>query len=740
MGNKGTFLYYCPTIMRTLSEHNIEYKIKNDEIQCCCPFHEEKKPSFGISAHTGLYHCFSCGASGNIVQFISKMDGISESDAKKNIEDEVGFVDINSIPYSLSEFATEKHLSEKFLEENHIEGLNNVVVFPYYDEEHQLVRARYRRNPKSDIRFVWDYGEKMCLYGLWKLASFKKDYIVLVEGETDSLSLWYHDMPALGVPGANNFKKEYSKLFKDFNKVIIHIEGDEASQQFMKKICQSGIPFEKLYKFSSKEIDEKCKDPADLHKIGKLGEKLLLDNLHKIDKDYFDEVTKGQRATQIHTKIAEEVLEQMYIKFYNGNFYVYESGVYKEGLAKIEQEILAIDKNLKKSTRNEILDYLRIIKGVTVIKLDENLINFKNGIYHIDTGTLEPHTPDLFTICQINARYLSDDELKDIIQSNQNEYIDNFLDDICCGHINRINSLLEFIGYSMTYSVKLATCLFLVGETAGNGKSTFNKLVIALFGDNNYCSIGIEEFSERFFGAELVDKLLNIIHEVKNITVKDIAKFKAVVSGDEISVEEKYKPRYKIKPFAHHIFAMNNLPEIKDGDEGFYRRLLIIPFEAKFSDEQQDKFDFSKLVTDSSLDYLANTSLRQYLKMRSQKGVRFANSNESNDLIESYKRGDNSANIFLNDISNFAYLIDSNNKLKVKMLYDEYIKWCQSGSFEQLSKREFKQTALSTGEFKKAPMQDGYECFIYINNNNINISNYSKPQFRKTFRPTKFTF
>ena len=248
-----------------------------------------------------------------------------------------------------------------------------------------------------------------------------------------------------------------------------------------------------------------------------------------------------------------------------------------------------------------------------------------------------------------------------------------------------------------------------------SGKSTFNELIIILFNNDNCCSISIEEFSQRFFGAELQNKLLNIMHEVEDIQLKDLAKFKTVISGNELSVEQKYKDRYKLKPFTHHIFAMNNLPQLNNGgDQGYFRRIQIVPFEAKFSDEEKEQFDFDKLITSSSLDYLANISLRKYLAMMQKHNRQFSNYHESNEIIDGYKLEDNSAMIFLNDIISYANIIDDNNKIKIKDLYDLYTAWCQNNKFTSMPRKAFQNIALGCGKFKKAKVKDGYPCFQYI--------------------------
>ncbi|MCD6579214.1 DNA primase [bacterium] len=61
-----------------------------------CPFHEDKKtPSLSISPDKGLYHCFGCGASGNIITFVSEIEGISKGEAIKKLATEIG-IDLSS--------------------------------------------------------------------------------------------------------------------------------------------------------------------------------------------------------------------------------------------------------------------------------------------------------------------------------------------------------------------------------------------------------------------------------------------------------------------------------------------------------------------------------------------------------------------------------------------------------------------------------------------------------------------
>lgn len=55
-----------------------------------CPFHREKSPSFHVSGEKQLFHCFGCGASGNLVQFVMRMEGLDFVEALKLLAERAG--------------------------------------------------------------------------------------------------------------------------------------------------------------------------------------------------------------------------------------------------------------------------------------------------------------------------------------------------------------------------------------------------------------------------------------------------------------------------------------------------------------------------------------------------------------------------------------------------------------------------------------------------------------------------
>ena len=56
----------------------------------CCPFHNEKTPSFYVNDDKGFYHCFGCGAHGDVIRFLTEQEGLGFIDAVKQLAVEAG--------------------------------------------------------------------------------------------------------------------------------------------------------------------------------------------------------------------------------------------------------------------------------------------------------------------------------------------------------------------------------------------------------------------------------------------------------------------------------------------------------------------------------------------------------------------------------------------------------------------------------------------------------------------------
>lgn len=81
-------IYKCD-IVEIISQY-VPLQKKGGRYFGCCPFHNEKTPSFCVNQQDGYYHCFGCGASGNVIKFVMEMESIAFIDAVKLLAEKVG--------------------------------------------------------------------------------------------------------------------------------------------------------------------------------------------------------------------------------------------------------------------------------------------------------------------------------------------------------------------------------------------------------------------------------------------------------------------------------------------------------------------------------------------------------------------------------------------------------------------------------------------------------------------------
>lgn len=219
----------------------------HDKMHACCPFHKERHPSFWFNTKNGCFKCEGCGESGNGVTFLEKLTGVSRSEAYKQLAELAGVATNRAtseeLDYTVEMYAAEKCFTAEWLKDelgikNGSDRTGKYIKIPYRNRAGEITATRKRYNPKKKPYFKWAKGSKLSFYGLWRLPTML-NYVILVEGESDSQSLWEMGAPALGVPGASNFQSAWCSELADIPKLFLHIEPDQGGQTFRKQMIKN---------------------------------------------------------------------------------------------------------------------------------------------------------------------------------------------------------------------------------------------------------------------------------------------------------------------------------------------------------------------------------------------------------------------------------------------------------------------------------------------------------------------
>lgn len=290
-----------------------------------CPFHDDKNNSFSVDLATGKWHCFAEDEGGNYVSFYAKLHGIDTKEAYKKILEEYGVSREEQQEqakrdksYTLAQYAFEKRLPEEWLQKECFLSTGKdrkdgtlYMKIPYLDENGKESTYRKRYAHKD---FRWKYGSagKIGLYGEWKLSRIRDaGYASIVEGESDSQSMWYMGISTLGVPGASMFKPHMAGMLQDL-RIYIHQEQDRGGETFMKKMLsglREGGFLGEVYRWSCGSI-KGCKDPSDVYmKFGKeeAAKKILklIQGAEKIDLDEPEEIPEAVKGAPVNLRQPE---------------------------------------------------------------------------------------------------------------------------------------------------------------------------------------------------------------------------------------------------------------------------------------------------------------------------------------------------------------------------------------------------------------------------------------------------
>ena len=141
-----------------------------------CPFHKEKTPSFSVSPDKQIFHCFGCGAGGNVIHFISKIENVDFKESLEILADRVGI----KLP------TLENNVDSKRLELKEKVYEINKLVATYYHETLYKPQAKpaqeYVKKRKLDNKalkeFCIGYAENAnVLYKLLKEKGFTEEEI-----------------------------------------------------------------------------------------------------------------------------------------------------------------------------------------------------------------------------------------------------------------------------------------------------------------------------------------------------------------------------------------------------------------------------------------------------------------------------------------------------------------------------------------------------------------------------------
>lgn len=335
-----------------------------------------------------------------------------------------------------------------------------------------------------------------------------------------------------------------------------------------------------------------------------------------------------------------------------------------------------------------------LLRDIKDFDSQEFLLNTPAATYDLRTGTSSEHSADdLIT--------------KATAVSPNNENMDIWLEAVnsfFCGDAELIGYVQQIVGLAAIGKVYMEALIISYGE-GRNGKSTFWNTIARVLGSYSgsisadALTVGCKRNVKPEM-AELKGKRLVIAAELEEGMRLNTSVVKQLCSTDEVSAEKKYRDPFRYTPTHTLVLYTNHLPRVGANDEGTWRRLIVIPFNAKIegnSDIKNYADYLSEKAGGAVLSWIiegAKKVIECNFKLTVPQCVR--------DAIEHYRENNDWLSMFIEDCCE----VDPSYTQKSGEFYQEYRAYCARNGEYTRSTTDF-YTGLDSAGFNRHKLKTG---------------------------------
>ena len=329
-----------------------------------------------------------------------------------------------------------------------------------------------------------------------------------------------------------------------------------------------------------------------------------------------------------------------------------------------------------------------------VLDADEFLLNLPSGTCDLRTGAVREHNAQDYITKQTAVDPSGDgmdvweDALRTFFQ----------------GDADLIRYVQEIVGLAAIGKVYIEALVIAYGE-GRNGKSTFWNTIARVLGtySGNMSADTLTVGCKRNVKPELAEakgKRMIIAAELEEGMRLNTSNVKQLCSTDEIYAEKKYKAPFSYVPTHTLVLYTNHLPRVGAIDQGTWRRLIVIPFNAKIEGKADIKnyADFLfKMAGGAVLQWIIEGAKRVIAS-----DYKIAQPRVVQDAIQKYKENNDWLSHFLEDCCE----IDPSYEAKSGEVYNTYRSYCnQMGEYAR-STTDF-YTAIEAADFTRHKTKKG---------------------------------
>jgi P4 family phage/plasmid primase-like protien len=356
-----------------------------------------------------------------------------------------------------------------------------------------------------------------------------------------------------------------------------------------------------------------------------------------------------------------------------GEWRRYEDGIWPTvSETSVKAEIANVIESAKPEGIKPTASILSSVTELTRIKIfvpderwdaDSDILVCKNGALRISTGELAKHQPGHYATSAVPYKY--DPGARPAIW---NYFLRNTVPAAA-------NFLQEFAGYALTTEMTHELAVWLFGPP-GSGKSTFIAGLAAMLG-HRAGILGLADLERsRFTLADLPGKTLVVASEQPSSYLASTNTLNAIISGEPIQVERKYRDPFTVIPRAKVCWAMNELPRVADANSGLFRRVKVVEFPQLAEDERDPEI---KHAIEQEGAGILNWALEGLWRLKERGHFEVPAGVE--DATKQFRENNDVPALFIED----RCIQGADLKVQASQLYTEYKEWCLENGHRPMS-------------------------------------------------------
>lgn len=260
---------------------------------------------------------------------------------------------------------------------------------------------------------------------------------------------------------------------------------------------------------------------------------------------------------------------------------------------------------------NEVYAHLRSFAPMVSECTEPHLVPVDNGIYNVETRTLEAFSPDrvYLTKCMTAYNPSAVSPTRTLKDGSQWEF-NTWLADLFTGDMERVALVWQTITAALRVHKNYDKAVCFYSSKGEGGKGTLLVLLKELVGAGNWASVPLKKFSDRFGTEPLFGKSAVFTDENSvSVFTETASDLKQYITHEVITIDRKNQRAVQWRPRGVMVQCLNDLPEFADKTDSLWRRFAFLPFDKCFTGARDSSIKDKFMRDPEVLEYVLKVAL-----------------------------------------------------------------------------------------------------------------------------------